>query len=259
MTGLPADTVLLFSGLDPSGAAGIVADIETINQFGLTSLPIITTLTVQNSQEIKVVETTSQTLIEAQFQALTEDIAFQTIKIGLLGSLGQVKTIIKLLNTKPELSIILDPIITSGNDEVLLDEDVINVMRNELIPLVTILTPNLAELSYLAPNLDEQSAVSSLDCPWILVTTADSSEVEIEHRLYHHSKLVGQFPYKKLPGKYHGSGCTLTSAISALIASGVPVKIACKRALDYTYQTLLSAKKLGKMQYHPNRTLPKTI
>ena len=103
MTGLQADTVLLFSGLDPSGAAGIVADIETINQFGMTSLPIITTLTVQNSQEVKLVEVTSQTLIEAQFQALTEDIAFQTVKIGLLGSLGQIKTIIKLLNTRPEL------------------------------------------------------------------------------------------------------------------------------------------------------------
>jgi len=109
VTGLPADTVLLFSGLDPSGAAGIVADIETINQFGMTSLPIITTLTVQNSQEVKLVETTSQTLIENQFQTLTEDIAFQTVKIGLLGSLGQIKTIIKLLNTRPELSIILDP------------------------------------------------------------------------------------------------------------------------------------------------------
>ena len=96
MTGLPADTVLLFSGLDPSGAAGIVADIETINQFGMTSLPIITTLTAQNSQEVKVVETTSEALIEAQFKALTEDIAFQTVKIGLLGSLGQIKTIIKL-------------------------------------------------------------------------------------------------------------------------------------------------------------------
>ena len=110
MTGLPADTVLLFSGLDPSGAAGIVADIETINQFGMTPLPIITTLTVQNSQEVKLVETTSQTLIEAQFQALTEDIAFQTVKIGLLGFLRtKSKTIIKLLNTRPELSIILDP------------------------------------------------------------------------------------------------------------------------------------------------------
>jgi len=259
VTGLPADTVLLFSGLDPSGAAGIVADIETINQFGMTSLPIITTLTVQNSQEVKLVEATSQTLIEAQFQALTEDIAFQTVKIGLLGSLEQIKTIIQLLDTRPELSIILDPVITSGNDEALLDEDAINVMRNELVPLATILTPNLTELSRLAPGLDEQSAVSSLDCPWILVTTADNSETDIEHRLYHQSELVGQFPYNKLPGKYHGSGCTLSSAISALIASDVPVKIACKRALDYTYQTLLSAKKLGKMQYHPNRTLPKTI
>jgi len=259
VTGLPADTVLLFSGLDPSGAAGIVADIETINQFGMTSLPIITTLTVQNSQEIKLVETTSESLIEAQFQAITDDISFKTVKIGLLGSLGQINTIIKLLNTRPELSIILDPVITSGNDEVLLDEDVINVMRNELIPLTTILTPNLTELNRLAPGLGEQSAVSSLDCPWILVTTADHSDIDIEHRLYHHSKLVGQFLYKKLPGKYHGSGCTLSSAISALIASDVPVKIACKRALDYTYQTLLSAKKLGKMQYHPNRTLPKTI
>ena len=257
MTGLPADTVLLFSGLDPSGAAGIVADIETINQFGITSLPIITTLTVQNSQEIKLVETTSQSLIEAQFQALTEDIVFQTVKIGLLGSLGQIKTIIKLLNTRPKLSIILDPVITSGNDEALLDEDVINVMRNELVPLATILTPNLTELSRLAPGLDEQSAVSSLDCPWILVTTADNSEIDIEHRLYYQSELVGQFTYKKLPGKYHGSGCTLSSAISALIASDVPVKTACKIALDYTYQTLLSAKKLGKMQYHPNRTLSK--
>ena len=141
----------------------------------------------------------------------------------------------------------------------LLDEDAINVMRNELVPLATILTPNLTELSRLAPGLDEQSAVSSLDCPWILVTTSDNSEVDIEHRLYHQSELVGQFPYKKLPGKYHGSGCTLSSAISALIASDVPVKVACKRALDYTYQTLLSAKKVGKMQYHPNRTLPKTI
>jgi len=259
VTGLPADTVLLFSGLDPSGAAGIVADIETINQFGMTSLPIITTLTVQNSQEVKLVEATNQTLIEAQFQALTEDIAFQTVKIGLLGSIGQIKTIIKLLNTRPGLSIILDPVITSGNDEILLDEDVINVMRKELVPLVTILTPNLTELSRLAPGLDEQAAVSSLDCPWILVTTADNSEIDIEHRLYYQSELVGQFRYKKLPGEYHGSGCTLSSAISALIAADVPVEIACKRALDYTYQTLLSAKKLGKMQYHPNRTLPNTI
>lgn len=257
MAGLKADTVLLFSGLDPTGGAGISADIETINQFGISALPIVTTLTAQNTQEVELVEVTSQKLIETQFKLLSEDIPFQTVKIGLLGSLDQIKTITRLLKAKSDLTIVHDPIISSGNEEKLLDDAAIDFMRSELIPMVTILTPNLDELSRLAPGLDEQSAIASLNCPWVLVTTADSSDADIEHRLYHDSKLVERFCYNKLPDKYHGSGCTLSSAIGALVASGVAVNVACGRALDYTYQTLLNAKKLGKMQYHPNRNLPK--
>jgi len=135
----------------------------------------------------------------------------------------------------------------------------IEAMKIELFPLCLLLTPNLAELNALAPGLSEQAAVASLNCPWVLVTTSDSSEVEIEHRLYNESKLVKKFTYDKLPNKFHGSGCTLSSAISALIASGEDVDVACKKALQYTYQCLLSAKKLGKMQYHPNRTSSKPI
>jgi hydroxymethylpyrimidine/phosphomethylpyrimidine kinase len=75
--------------------------------------------------------------------------------------------------------------------------------------------------------------------------------------LYHNSNLIRKFTYKKLPGQYHGSGCTLSSAIAALVAKNIPIEDACKKALDYTYQSLLSAKKVGKMQYHPNRALPK--
>ena len=257
MAGLKADTVLLFSGLDPTGGAGISADIETINQFGISALPIVTVLTAQNTQEVKLIEATNQKLIETQFKLLSEDIPFRAVKIGLLGSLEQIKTITRLLKEKSDLVIIHDPIISSGNEEKLLDDDAIDYMRNELIPMATILTPNLNELSCLAPGLDEQSAIASLNCPWILVTTTDNSETDIEHRLYHNSKLVERFSYIKLPDKYHGSGCTLSSAISALIASDVAVNIACRRALDYTYQTLLNAKSLGKMQYHPNRNLPK--
>ena len=259
MKRLSADTVLLFSGLDPSGAAGISADIETINQFGLISLPIITTLTVQNTQRVSFLEATNNSLIEAQFKSIEEDIDFKVVKIGLLGSLSQIKTISKLLSKRSGLSIVLDPIIVSSSENELSTDSMIDTMKNELIPLCSILTPNLSELSRLAPDLDEQSAVSSLDCPWILVTTSDSSEVEIEHRLYHHSKLIRKFSYKKLPGSYHGSGCTLSSAISALMATDVLIEDACKMALDYTYQTLLSAKKIGKMQYHPNRTYPKSL
>ena len=254
-----ADTVLLFSGLDPSGAAGVSADIETINQFGITPLPIITTLTVQNTQNVTFLEATNNSLIQAQFKSIKEDIDFKVVKIGLLGSSSQIKTISKLLINKTDLSIVLDPIIVSSSDNELSTDSMIEAMKNDLIPLCSLLTPNLSELSSLAPGLNEQSAVASLKCPWVLVTTSDSSEVEIEHRLYHHSNLVSKFTYKKLPGNYHGSGCTLSSAISALIATDVSVEDSCRRALDYTYQTLLNAKKLGKMQYHPNRTYPKPL
>ena len=254
-----ADTVLLFSGLDPSGAAGVSADIETINQFGITPLPIITTLTVQNTQNVTFLEATNNSLIQAQFKSIKEDIDFKVVKIGLLGSSSQIKAISKLLINRTDLSIVLDPIIVSSSDNELSTDSMIEAMKNDLIPLCSLLTPNLSELSSLAPGQNEQSAVASLKCPWVLVTSSDSSEVEIEHRLYHLSNLVSKFCYKKLPGNYHGSGCTLSSAISALIATDVSVEDACRRALDYTYQTLLNAKKLGKMQYHPNRTNPKPL
>ena len=254
-----ADSVLVFSGLDPSGAAGIAADIETINQFGLTPLPIITTLTVQNTQRVDSLEVTKDSLLERQFNLINEDISFNTVKIGLLGSSSQIIAISKLLKDRKRLNIVLDPILISGTDENLSSIEMIEAMKSELLPLCLLLTPNLAELNVLAPGLSEQAAVASLNCPWVLVTTSDSSEVQIEHRLYHESKLVKKFTYDKLPNKFHGSGCTLSSAISALIASGEDVDVACKKALQYTYQCLLSAKKIGKMQYHPNRTSSKPI
>ena len=259
MVRLEADSVLLFSGLDPSGAAGVSADIETINQFGVTPLPIITTLTAQNTQRVLSLEPTKSSLLELQFKLIDEDISFNTVKIGLLGSPYQVKVISKLLREKRGVNIVLDPIISSSTEHILSSNEMIDAMKKELIPLCLILTPNLAELNALAPGLNEESAISSLNCPWVLLTTSDSSEIQVEHRLYHDSNLIRKFTYKKLAGQYHGSGCTLSSAIAALVALDVAVEDACEKALDYTYQSLLSAKKVGKMQYHPNRTFPKQL
>ena len=259
MVRLEADSVLLFSGLDPSGAAGVSADIETINQFGVTPLPIITTLTAQNTQRVLSLEPTKSSLLELQFKLIDEDISFNTVKIGLLGSPYQVKVISKLLRDRRGVNIILDPIISSSTEHVLSSNEMIDAIKKELIPLCLILTPNLAELNALAPGLNEESAISSLNCPWVLLTTSDSSEIQVEHRLYHDSNLIRKFTYKKLAGQYHGSGCTLSSAIAALVALDVGVEDACEKALDYTYQSLLSAKKVGKMQYHPNRTFPKQL
>ncbi len=244
------EAVLVLSGLDPCGGAGIAADIETINQFGLTPLPIVTTMTVQNTQSVVEVQPVNVGLIAKQFHHLQEDIAFKVVKIGLLCSSEQIRVIANLMQDK---TIVLDPIVKASTQEVLLQTQVISTLKQELLPLVKILTPNMAELFALSGEKDEQKAIEKLACKWILLTTTDVSESSIEHRLYHHAKLVKSYTYNKLSGNYHGSGCTLSSAISALIASGANIEIACKNALDYTYQTLLNAKNIGKTQFHPNR------
>jgi hydroxymethylpyrimidine/phosphomethylpyrimidine kinase len=251
------DSVLVLSGLDPCGGAGISADIETINQFGVTPLPIVTTLTVQNTQSVKSTQAVDAKLITEQFNHLKEDIDFSVIKIGLLSSQEQIKTIASLIQNCEHSTVVLDPIISASTDDRLLNEKALKILKEKLLPLVQVLTPNFAELQMLSTVQDEQKAIESLPCEWVLLTTTDTSDEQIEHRLYHHAQCIERFTYVKLPGNYHGSGCTLSSAISALLASGVDVDIACKRALDYTYQSLLNAKSIGKMQYHPNRELPK--
>ena len=249
-----ADSVLLFSGLDPSGAAGISADIETINQFGLSPHPIITTLTAQNTQRVESIEVVKNSLLDQQFNLIVEDISINTVKIGLLGSASQIKTISRLISKINPVNVIVDPILISGTQDNLSSIKMIQAMKNYLFPKSLLLTPNLEELNLLAPGLTEQEAVKSLNCGWILVTTSDSSKIDIEHRLYNKSTLVRKFKYKKIPGKFHGSGCTLSSAISALLVKGADIEEACDQGLAYTYQCLLNAKKLGKMQYHPIRT-----
>ena len=256
MTKLFSDSVLVFAGLDPTGAAGLSADIEATNQFGLTALPIATVLTAQNTSEVTKIHTVDCGFIEEQFRALRSDIDFQVAKIGLLGSAPQINTIANCLSDVSELRLVLDPIVRSSSDNQLLDSSAIAAMKERLIPMAEVMTPNRSELELLAPGLDEVKAVQQLNCSWVLVTGTDDSQNDIEHRLYHEGVFHSSFNYVKLPGEYHGSGCTLASSIGALIALGIDVDIACKRALDYCYQTLLNAKKLGKMQYHPNRSKP---
>jgi len=251
-----SDSVLVLSGLDPCGGAGIVADIETINQFGVTPLPIITTLTVQNTQSVKSTQEVDSKLIAEQFNHLKTDVKFSVAKIGLLSSKKQIEVLTNLLSECDDVTIVLDPIVKSTAKDKLLDSQTLEVLKTKLLPLVDVITPNVDELQALSPNKNEQQAVESLPCEWVLLTTTDSSDDEIEHRLYHHAELLERYTYTKLPGDYHGSGCTLASSIAGLLALGVETRIACKRALDYTYQTLLNAKSIGKMQHHPNRQKP---
>lgn len=248
-----SDSVLVLSGLDPCGGAGMSADIETINQFGVTALPVITNLSVQNTQSVEGLNEVDSNLIAKQFNHLCADVDFEVVKIGLLSSITQIQTIAGLIRGK---TLVLDPIVSASTGTNFLNKSLMAALKQHLLPLVKIITPNTTELHALSGEKDEQKAIEKLGCEWVLLTTTDACEGEIEHRLYHQQVLVDRFYYQKLPDNYHGSGCTLASSIAALIALGVTVNIACKRALDYTYQSLLNAKQVGKMQYHPNRIKP---
>ncbi|MBT3965897.1 MAG: hydroxymethylpyrimidine/phosphomethylpyrimidine kinase, partial [Candidatus Thioglobus sp.] len=205
---------------------------------------------VKSTQEV------DSKLIAEQFNHLKTDVTFSVAKIGLLSSKKQIEVLTNLLSECDDVTIVLDPIVKSTAKDKLLDSQTLEVLKTKLLPLVDVITPNVDELQALSPNKNEQQAVESLPCEWVLLTTTDSSNDEIEHRLYHHAELLERYTYTKLPGDYHGSGCTLASSIAGLLALGVETRIACKRALDYTYQTLLNAKSIGKMQHHPNRQKP---
>lgn len=252
------DTVLVLSGLDPCAGAGVSADIETINQFGVSALPLITALTVQNTQSVEAINEVDSEILLAQFEHLHADVDISTVKVGMLCSKKQLELVEHLLTQIDNPFVVLDPIMHSSTQQALFDKLAIDQLKNHVLPLVDVLTPNESELEKLAPNLSEEEAVKILPCRYVLVTKTDTSDTQITHCLYVDGQAREHFSYVKLPGQYHGSGCTLASAISALVALGVDVTNACHRALDYTYQTLLSAKSVGKMQFNPNRETPLT-
>jgi len=125
-----SDSVLVLSGLDPCGGAGIAADIETINQFGVTPLPIITTLTVQNTQSVKSTQEVDSKLIAEQFNHLKTDVTFSVAKIGLLSSKKQIEVLTNLLSECDDVTIVLDPIVKSTAKDKLLDSQTLEVFKD---------------------------------------------------------------------------------------------------------------------------------
>jgi len=125
-----SDSVLVLSGLDPCGGAGIVADIETINQFGVTPLPIITTLTVQNTESVKSTQEVDSKLIAEQFNHLKTDVTFSVAKIGLLSSKKQIEVLTNLLSECDDVTIVLDPIVKSTAKDKLLDSQTLEVFKD---------------------------------------------------------------------------------------------------------------------------------
>ena len=253
----PPPAVLVMSGLDPTGGAGIQADIEAISSMGCHSLPIISALTVQDTQRVHRFEGVDPLLLIEQARTVLEDIPVSAIKIGMLGTVGAIEAVHNLLQDYPAPPVVLDPILGAGGGGSLLDDEARDALCELLMPQTTILTPNSQEARLLARQADTLDAcaeeLQEYGCEYVLITGTHESSPAVENTLYGNHRRLETFNWDRLPHTYHGSGCTLAASIAAMLAHGLDPFNAVHEAQEFTWQALNEAYHLGQGQYFPNR------
>lgn len=255
--------VLVFAATDPSGGAGLQADIMTLSSLGCHPLSVVTAVTIQDTMGVDDVSPIEAEWIIDQARCVLEDMPVAAFKIGLLGNIEQIAAIAEVVSDYPEVPLVLDPVLASGRGDELVTEEMVIALRELLIPQTTILTPNSLEARRLAaeegeegegPDLAEcAKRIIASGCEYVLVTGTHENTAQVVNTLYGQNGAVRSDSWPRLPGTYHGSGCTLASAIAATIANGLEVSDAVKDAQEYTWQTLKAAFRPGMGQYIPDR------
>ena len=248
--------VLSISGHDPSGGAGIQADIEAITALGCRAATVVTCITVQDTVDVRRVAPLASDLVDEQLRTLMNDIKVRVIKIGLLGDAAVADVVAAVLSDHPDIPVILDPVLAAGGGRELAARDLIRSIQGNLLPLTRLITPNSPEARRLAdrPSLEE-CATNLLQggCQAVLITGTHEQKPEVTNLLYR----VGQEPLRstwpRLAGSHHGSGCTLASAIAALLAGGLTLEEAVLEGQKYTWDALSFGTAPGKGQSLPDR------
>ena len=249
--------VLCFSGSDPTGGAGIQADIEALASHGCIAASVITAATVQDTVDVISFAPMPSDLIIEQARAVLEDMPVSAIKIGVVGSSEIATAIHSIITDYPEIPVIYDPVFSTETDGALSTEDLVDTVRSVLLPVTLVLTPNIHEIHALAPGSDTPTAAAmgllESDVEYILLTGTHGKTPDVVHTLFSNNREIASFHNERLPHKYHGSGCTLAASIAAQIALGQDVLGAVRQALEYTHKTLVHGNRIGMGQYHPNR------
>ncbi len=256
-------SVLVFAGLDPSGGAGIQADIQAISAAGAHPLPIVTALTVQDNQRVFGVQPVEPDLLTAQAKALTDaGIAIAAVKIGIVGSAANAQAIANVIAGlrahDPELPVVLDPVLASGHGDMLTRGDAVAAL-SPLRKLATLITPNLPEAAALctqAESDDERAQALLVDAPHVLLKGGHGEGEQVLNRWYVRDSSDSphdEWSWLRLPGSFHGSGCTLASAIAARLAKGIAMHAALQDAQQYTQGCLTRAFAIAQGQSIPDR------
>jgi len=252
----PRPTVLSFSGHDPSGGAGVQADIETLASHRCHAASVITALTEQDSKNIKKLLPQRPEDIISQAQTLLADMPVQAFKIGLIGHPETARAIAIIVRQYAKIPLVLDPILAAGGGAALANKQLIDAIVELLLPCTTVLTPNSEEARRLTGKTHLQDCGLTLlaqGCRYVLITGTHEHTDTVNHLLFHDNRLWETYHWQRLAGSYHGSGCTLAAAIAGLLAHGLDPLQAILEAQEYTWNALNHAYLPGVGQYNPNR------
>jgi hydroxymethylpyrimidine/phosphomethylpyrimidine kinase len=241
--------VLVFAGHDPSGGAGIAADMQAAAALGAHALCVVTALTVQDNNRVLEVAPADPALLLRQARALAASCEIAAVKVGIPGSAENAAAIAALISElrapRPSLPVIVDPVLASGNGDPLARGNALAAVR-VLLPHATLLTPNSIEAAALGGDMEQ--------VPHILHTGGHDGGEQVVNR-WRHAGLERSWRWPRLDGEYHGSGCTLAAAAAALLAQGRAMEEALDLAQAYTHSTLQAAYAIAPGQRIPLRHL----
>jgi len=247
----------VLSGLDPSGGAGIQADIQAITSIGAHPLPVLTCLTVQDTRNVYGAEPVSPDLIKQQLECLAQDTPIHAIKTGALGNAEVVEVLVEFVQKHSGVPLIVDPVIKAAGGGDLADDALVAAMKDKLFARAEMITPNGVELAQLGGSDNPAEAARNIlqtGCESVLATGGHGTGIHIINTLYNHAPEPMEWEVERVgSNEYHGTGCTLAAAIAAGRAMGLSPRAAISQAQNYVHRALLHALTVGQGQRVPDR------
>ena len=251
--------VLTFAATDPTGGAGLQADVLTLASLGCHPLSVATAITVQDTHGLREMQALEKRQVLEQARALLDEMPVSAFKVGVLGSAENAVAVAQIVGAYRRVPLVLDPVLASGRGDTLATVETLEALVTHLLPLATVATPNSVEARKLAGvsgegDLDEcAERLIARGAAHVLITGTHEQGVEVTNTLYSASGARSVRQWRRLDGSYHGSGCTLASAIAGYLARGLPVPDAVQAAQEFTWRALEAGFRPATGQFLPER------
>ncbi len=263
MPGKKMKTALTIAGSDSSGGAGIQADIKTMTVNGVYAMSVITALTAQNTTGVRSVMNVTPEFLEEQMDCVFTDIRPDAVKIGMLPSAELMRAVAGKLREYGAVRIVVDPVMVATSGSRLMEEDAVQVMKEELFPLADVITPNLPEAEVLSgrtivteQEMEDAAAWIGQTCRTAVLLKGGHQRNDANDLLYRDGSLRWFRGKRIMNPNTHGTGCTLSSAIAANLAKGFSLEESVERAKEYLSGALADQLDLGKGSGPVNHAFP---